>query len=294
MAVHEVLTPDFLLYIGNKAVRVVLIIGGAVLFLRFLRLLVNRLLVLKPPGLTTFYFEEKRARTIHGLLQSITRYAVYFIAGVMVLQEFQVDTTSIIAGAGIIGLAIGVGAQSLIRDFITGFFIILEDQYAVGDYIVSKDMAGTVEEMGFRVTKLRDGNGVLHIIPNGEISRVSNHTRGHMQAVINVPVAYQADLTEVLELLQKACAEIGGTVIEAIEPPKVLGVVDLRPGELIIRIIAKTVPLEQVKVETALRQKIKLLFDEAHILPPPAGQPWTLGSANNDEQHEVRGNDGKI
>lgn len=272
MAVRDIFTPEFLLYFGNKAIRIFLIIGGAAVFLRFLRLFVDRLLILRPQGLTNFYFEEKRARTINGLMKSIIRYTVYFIAGVMVLQEFQVDTTSIVAGAGIIGLAIGVGAQSLIKDFITGFFIILEDQYAVGDYIVSKEMSGTVEEMGFRVTKLRDGNGVLHIIPNGDISRVSNYTRGHMQAVINVPVSYQADINIVLGLLKKACTEIGETVNEVVEPPIVLGVVDFRPGEMIVRIIAKTIPLEQVKVETALRHRIKILFDEAGILPPPLGQ----------------------
>jgi small conductance mechanosensitive channel len=179
-------------------------------------------------------------------------------------------------------LAIGVGAQSLIKDFITGFFIILEDQYAIGDYIVSKEMSGTVEEMGFRVTKLRDANGVLHIIPNGDISRVSNYTRGYMQAVINVPVSYQADIDIVLRLLHEACEDIGLNVKEAIETPVVLGVVDFRPGEVIIRIVAKTVPLEQMKVETALRHKIKTLFDEANILPPPAGQPGAAGGVKSN------------
>ncbi len=262
-------TPDFWLAASGKVLKIVVIIVGTVMTLRFFHLIINQLIITKVGSQT--FIAEKRARTLSTLLHSIIRYAVYFIAIVMILQEFHIDTTSIIAGAGVIGLAIGVGAQSLIKDFITGFFIILEDQFAVGDYIVSGDVSGTVEDIGFRTTKLRDPNGVLHFIPNGAIARVSNYTRGHMQAVINVPVAYEAGIDKVLSLLEEACIAIGQGMPEVIEGPKVLGVVDLRPGEVIVRLIAKTVPLEQFKVETALRHKIKLLFEEAHI-PAPGGQ----------------------
>jgi small conductance mechanosensitive channel len=151
----------------------------------------------------------------------------------------------------------------------------MEDQYAVGDYIASGDMAGTVEDVGFRVTKLRDANGVLHIIPNGAISRISNYTRGHMQAVINVPVAYEADIGRVLALLEKACIEIGQTMPEVLEGPKVLGVVDLQPGQIIVRVVAKTAALQQIGVETAFRHKVRQLFAAAGI-PAPAGQTIKL------------------
>jgi len=257
-------SPDFLLSAGNKVLRIFAIIVGSALTLRFFRLVVSRLFIPKV-GSKAFYFDERRARTLSSLLQSIVRYIIYFITIVLVLQEFRIDTTSIIAGAGILGLAIGVGAQSLIRDFITGFFVILEDQYAVGDYIVSGDMAGTVEEIGFRVTKLRDANGVLHIIPHGVITRVTNYSRGHMQAVVNVPVAYEANLEQVMKLLEQASGEIGETMVEVLEGPKVVGLVEFRSNELIMRVVAKTVPLEQGKVETALRYKIKVLFDAAGI-----------------------------
>ncbi|MDF2875913.1 MAG: ykuT, partial [Sporomusa sp.] len=196
---------------------------------------------------------------------------------VMMLQEFKIDTTSIVAGAGIIGLAVGVGAQSLIKDFITGFFIILEDQYGVGDYVVIGDMTGTVEELGFRVTKLRDGNGILHIVPNGSILKVSNYTRGHMQAVVNVPVPYEADIGEIFTILEAACISVGKSMPEVLAGPNVVGVVDLKLGEVVIRITAKTVPLEQVKVETTLRRLIKEKFTAAKIpIPPP--QAVTTGS----------------
>lgn len=264
---NEFLTPDFWYYTANRFLRIAVIIIGAMVVLRFFGPVVDRFLAVQA-GKKKFYFEEKRARTLGGLLKSIIRYTIYFITVVMILQEFKIDTTSIIAGAGVIGLAIGVGAQSLVKDIITGFFIILEDQYSVGDYIVLGEMAGHVEEIGFRVTSLRDANGVLHIIPNGAITKVSNYTRGNMLAVINIPVSYQAEVGKVLKLLEDVCNDVAD-MPEIVERPKVIGIVDFRSTEVVARIIAKTLPLEQVKVETAIRRKVKESFDAADI-PPPA------------------------
>jgi small-conductance mechanosensitive channel len=260
-------TPEFLLTAGNKIVRLVAILLGSMFILRLFSIMVNKVFI-PNVGISAFQFDEKRARTLGGLLQSVIRYIIYFITIILILQEFQIDTTSLIAGAGIIGLALGVGSQNLIRDFITGFFIVLENQFAVGDYILSGDMAGTVEDIGLRVTKLRDGNGILHIIPHGAISRVSNYTRGHMQAVVNVPVSYDADLDKVLLLLEQACISVGKDMEEVLERPKVLGVVDLGSQSIMVRIVAKTVPLQQGKVENALRYAVKGLFSEAHIPHP--------------------------
>lgn len=261
------LTPEFLLFTGNRIIRIMGILLGAMLTLKLFTMIVNQVFIPNIVG-KAFKFDEKRARTLGGLVQSIVRYMIYFITIVMILQEFKIDTTSLVAGAGIVGLALGVGAQSLIKDFITGFFILLENQFAVGDYIVSGDMSGTVEDIGLRVTKLRDGNGVLHIIPHGAIIRVSNYTRGHMQATVNVPIAYGEDIGTVLSLLEEACSLVGKNMVQVLEGPKVVGVVDWRSQELIVRLVAKTVPLEQVAVETALRHQIKLLFDKANITPP--------------------------
>ncbi len=263
---------DLLLIVGYKGLRIAAIVIVAALLARFSGLVVDRLF--HPRDGSQKFIEEKRARTLSALLKTILSYTVYFLAAILVLQEFSIDTTSIIAGAGIIGLALGVGAQGLVKDFITGFFIILEDQYAVGDYIVSEAMAGTVEELTFRVTKLRDASGVLHIIPNSAIARVSNYTRGHMQAVINIPVAYEADIDKVIALLGEAARDIA-RLPEVQEGPKVIGVVDFRPGEVIVRVIAKTIPLEQVKVETAFRHRAKILFEQAKI--PVPGLPLQLG-----------------
>lgn len=265
----QLVSPEYLLFIGTKLIRLAAIIVITVLACRFFGAVVERFFEAQA-ATKKFYMEEKRARTLSTLLKSIGRYTMYFIGILMTLQEFKIDTTSILAGAGIIGLAVGVGAQGLVKDLLSGFFIIFEDQYAVGDYISSETMAGTVEEMGFRITKLRDGNGVLHIIPNGSINRISNYTRGFMQAVINVPVSYEADIAKVIKLLEQVAKEIGETMPEVLEGPKVLGVVDLGPSELIVRVVAKTVPLEQLKVETNFRQMVKVLFDAANIPIPTA------------------------
>lgn len=266
----ELITADYWLFFANKILRLMVISLIALAACRFSGAVIERFFQAQS-GSKKFYLEEKRARTLSSVLKMILRYTVYFIAAVMILQEFRIDTTSILTGAGIIGLAVGVGAQSLVKDIITGFFVILEDQYSVGDYIVSGDMAGTVEDISFRITKLRDANGVQHIIPNGSITRLSNYSRGHMQAVINIPVSYQADIGKVLVLLEEACRNIGKELPEVLDGPKVVGVVDLRPGEVIIRVVAKTAPLEQQKVETAFRHKVKLLFDAAQIPAPNAG-----------------------
>lgn len=271
---------DILLVVGYKAARLLAILFAAWLICKFGGAVVDRVFGYSPDARR--FLEEKRARTLSALLKTIIRYTVYFLTVVLVLQEFSINTTSIIAGAGIIGLAVGVGAQGLVKDFITGFFIILEDQYAVGDYIVSGEMAGTVEEITFRVTKLRDASGVLHIIPNSGISRVSNYTRGYMQAVINVPVPYEADIGIVLSLLEEAARDIA-SMPQVVESPKVLGVVDLKPGEVVVRVVAKTVPLEQGQVETAYRQRVKVLFETAKV---PAPAPVRLSRGREEERHD--------
>ncbi|MDU4961287.1 MAG: mechanosensitive ion channel family protein [Sporomusaceae bacterium] len=278
----ELLSPGYLMFIANKSLRLCLIIIGSGLVRRFFHVVIDRIFLPKPGG-RHLYLEERRARTLSSLLKSIVQYVIYFVTLVMLLQEFQIDTTSIIAGAGVIGLAIGFGAQTLVRDVITGFFIILEDQYSVGDYVASGDMAGTVEDVGFRITKLRGSNGVLHIIPNGSISKVTNYTRGHMQAIVNIPVAYNADMEQVRSLLNEACQSVKD-LPQIIETPKLIGIVDFQPGELVMRIVVKTLPLEQGGVEAAVRQKVRELFAAAAVPLPPAAQGIKNTTARGGQQ----------
>lgn len=264
----DLLNPALVALLFRGAVRIGAIVVGAAVVLRFTLLFIDRVFM-PHPGSKKLYFEEKRAKTLGVLTKSLARYTIYFIAGVMVLQEFRIDTTSLLAGAGIVGLALGVGAQNLVRDVIAGFFIIFEDQYAVGEYVALDELTGTVEEVGFRVTKLRDFYGVLHIIPNGTIRKVGNYTRGYMQAVVNVPLPYEADLDLVLPLMEQVCQEAYEKLDVLLERPQVVGVVDLKPGVVVVRLTAKTAPLEHWGVETFLRRRVKEKLAQAKIPAPP-------------------------
>ena len=271
------LTPEFWLQIAGILTRVaVILIGGGIGF-RIFRILIRRFFFGRAAN--HFTFEEKRAKTLSGLLESICRYALYFVATVMVLQEFHIDTTSIIASAGVIGLAIGVGAQSIVKDFMAGFFIIMEDQYSTGEYIVSGTNEGTVEEIGFRVTKLRDANGVLHVLPNGGITRVSNFNRGSIQTSVNIPVSYHADVKIIIATLQESCDRFKQEHPELIDGPNILGIVEFQAGYMVIRIQMKCVPLTQAKMEAALRYSIRTDF-QARELP----QAWTAPDSAQSKQ----------
>ena len=259
-----ILAHTYLTSIAGSALKIAAILIATIVILRLAGAVIDRLFLSGREG-KTYYFDEKRTKTLIALLKSILRYVVYFIAGIMILKEFNIDTTSILAGAGIVGLAVGVGAQSMVRDLITGFFIVFEDQFSVGDYITTAELSGIVEEIGLRVIKLRDLNGVLHIVPNGSISRVTNFTRGTMQAVIDIPVAYGADKEKAWQAVEEAAGEIRRETCEIIEGPKVVGYVNFSPYGAILRVVATVKPLEQIKVEAALRHRIIQKFAAAGI-----------------------------
>ncbi len=155
---------------GVKAIRILLIIAGLILVGKIGNRLINGLL---REGRIPGTWNERRIKTLRDVGQSMLRYALYFVGAIMILSELNVDARSILAGAGIVGLAAGIGAQNLMRDVVTGFFILFEDQFAVGDYVNIAGITGTVEDMGLRVTKIREANGDLHIISNGEIRQVA-------------------------------------------------------------------------------------------------------------------------
>lgn len=253
------LSHEFLAAVAASAVKISAILVATIIVLRLAGAVIDRLFLPGQEG-RKYYFEEKRAKTLIALLKSILKYTVYFIAGIMILKEFNIDTTSILAGAGIVGLAVGVGAQSMVKDIITGFFIIFEDQFSVGDYITTAELSGVVQEIGLRVIKLRDLNGVLHIIPNGSIVKVTNYTRGTMQATVNIPVAYEADKEKAWQAVEEAIEEVKRDMPEIIDGPQIVGFTDFSPRGAVLRIIAKVIPLEQVKVETALRHQILQKF----------------------------------
>lgn len=198
-----------------------------------------------------------KAQTLTPLLKQIWRYLVLFLAALLILDQFNIKLTPILATAGVAGVAIGFGAQRLVRDLITGFFLLLEDQYSVGNYITVGKFSGVVEELGLRVTRLRDFNGDLHIIPNGNIDNVTNHSRGKSRAWVDVGIPYEEDLDRVIAIMEELMAELAKELPGIREGPKVLGVVELNQSQVIIRIQALTEPLQHWCAEREIRRAVK-------------------------------------
>ena len=250
-------------------------IGKIIIILVIIKLLsylTNRVInrFLKSRSEFNFFSNNKRANTIGSILKNIIRYVLYFIGIIMILDIFNINTTSIIATAGIGGLAIGFGAQSLVKDVITGFFILVEDQYAVGDFVKISSFEGTVEEMGLRVTKLRDFSGDLHIIPNGLVQAVTNKTRGDMRALVKIPIAFEENIDRAIEVLSKACEEIKNSNEDILDGPNIIGVSDMDDVGMTITIVARTKPMSQWFVERAIRKKaIETLKKENIEIPYP-------------------------
>lgn len=211
---------------------------------------------------------QRKENTLATVFKNIIKYVIYFIGFVMILDMFGVNTNSILATAGIGGLAIGFAAQSLVKDLITGFFILLEDQFSVGDYIQIDEYDGIVEELGVRVTKVRAFSGELHIIPNSNIAVVTNKTRGAMRALVTISVDYGEDIDRVIEVLDRVCKENREGNKNIVEGPTVLGVNDLGDYGVDINIVAKTKPMEQWNVERQLRKTIKEALDRENIEIP--------------------------
>lgn len=254
------------LNIFGKISKIILILA----IVKLVSYLTNRLIdrILKSRSELNFFANNKRASTIGSILKNIFKYTLYFIGIIMILDVFNINTTSIIATAGIGGLAIGFGAQSLVKDVITGFFILIEDQYAVGDFVIINSYQGTVEEMSLRVTKLRDFSGDLHIIPNGIIQVVTNKTRGAMRALVRVLVTYDEDIDRVMKILEKVIMEVKATNEEILEGPNILGITDLGESYVTITIVARTKPMSQWSVEREIRKKVKEAFQRENIKVP--------------------------
>lgn len=212
--------------------------------------------------------KEAKLKTLESIAKSVLRYTIYFVAALSILGIFEAPTASLVASAGIFGLAVGFGAQNLVRDVITGFFILFEDQYSIGDYIVVSGVDGIVDSIGLRITRLKDFSGVIHTIPNGKIDMVSNHSRSIRRALVNVSVAYEENISHVISVLEELCLEMAETIEGIVEGPTVLGVADLGDSEVVIRILARTQNMMQWGIEREIRKQIKLRFDDLGIEIP--------------------------
>ena len=214
---------------------------------------------------------EQRVQTLSRFLSQIAIGIIWIVAAFMILSEIGVNITPLLAAAGVIGIAIGFGAQSLIRDVLNGFFIILEDQYAEGDWISVGGVSGEVESMGLRRTILRDLDGVCHTIPNGDIKIASNWTKDWGRVNLNIPVAYGEDLDHAIEVLNRVCQEMAGEEYwhsRLLSTPKVLRVDNLGDSGIEIKVLGETKVSMQWEVMSELRKRIKKAFDEEGIEIP--------------------------
>jgi len=238
---------------------------------RVIRLIAARILKAVDDGDDSHLsFREKRGQTVAQLLRSIGRISIVLIAGMLSLDVFF-DIGPLLAGAGILGLAISFGAQSLVKDVISGFFILVENQFAVGDVIEAGGKSGGVERMTLRVVMLRDLRGVLHIIPNGQIGTVSNLTRGWARAVVEVGVAYDVDVDRALGVFKDEAASFGRDPQWAHRldgAPEVLGVESLADSAVVIRTILRTRPGEQWGAAREFRRRLKSRLDREGIEIP--------------------------
>lgn len=222
-----------------------------------------------------------RAHTLRSLTKSIFSYVLIFILAVVVLGTFGIDIAGLIAAAGIVGLAIGFGAQGLVSDVVTGFFILLEKQLDVGDYVTAAGMGGIVEETGLRTTHIRGFDGTLHFVPNREISTISNHTRGNMRALVDIGISYDDDIDKAIEVLQEACDRVAETNENIVDGPNVVGVQELGASDVVIRVIAQAKTNMQWAVERELRKAMKQALDENGIEIPFPHQVYINKTENN-------------
>lgn len=262
----EYLSADKIGKVLVKATKIILIIILARIVIRITNALIDKFIDNRDK--VKLKLDESRINTAKGILKSITRYTIYFIALGPILEQMDIDIKSIIAAAGIGGLAIGFGAQNLVKDIITGFFILFEDQFSVGDYIEIDGKNGIVEEMALRITKIRDFSGDLHIIPNGSITKVTNRCRGNMRAKVDMSIAYEENIERAIEVLNKTSESISKENNDIIEGPIVLGVTNFGASDVIITIIAKVKPMSQWEVERIMRKRFKEVFDEEGIEIP--------------------------
>jgi small-conductance mechanosensitive channel len=260
---------------GEMALRSVLRVLGiwllAWLAFRVIRLTAQRIEESVDDGddsVTTL--REKRGRTIAQLLRSVGRVAIVTIAVLLTFNVF-INIAPILAGAGILGLAISFGAQSLVRDIISGFFILLENQFAVGDVIEAAGKSGVVERMTMRVVVLRDLEGTMHVIPNGQITVVSNKTRGWARAVVDVAIPYTEDVDRIINVVRDEAAQFSTDPVWGLQldgPVEVLGIEELRDNSVVIRSLLKTQPGSQWNVGREFRRRIKIRFDREAIETP--------------------------
>lgn len=252
---------------GPLLIRVISMFLAASVVVEIVRVLVARLLLAEASAAED---TQRRRITFVGLIQSIFKYIIYFCVCMMVLEDFGIDPAPILAGAGIVGLTVGLGAQKIVQDLLNGLFLLFEDQILQGDYIKIGETEGVVEQMSLRLTRVRDRFGRLHILRNGEVQNVINYSRGWTLTVVEMRVAYKDDLAKALgvigEVIARLPALMPGQVLDA---PEVKGIETIGESNLSVRIEAKVAPGSHYDVKRTLNRLLVDGFNANHLIPHP-------------------------
>ena len=265
----------------DRAPKLLVILVLAFILVRLLGLITRKIVALSEKTPAHGAVRSQQVRTVIGVVRSVGVFLIVFVAGMTLLKDvFLINIEPLLASAGIAGLAIGFGAQTLVKDVINGFFILIEDQFEVGDTIRAAGVTGAVEEITMRRTTLRDSDGTLHIVPNGSIQIVSNMTRDWSQVTLHVAADYSENSDRVVEVLQEVAKEFYNDPAfkdDLVAEPQVPGIERVRGNEVDYLMLVKVRPGKQYNVARELRRRIKVCFEKNNI---KAGAPaqvvhWT-------------------
>lgn len=263
---------DLWLSIGTAILKIILIIVLSIVIVRISKKVINRLFTSpKTNRAAPIRISERRENTLKKLTANVIAYVVYFIAFIMILDNvLGFNIGALLAGAGVAGLAIGFGAQNLVRDIISGFFIIFEDQFSVGDYVLVSGVEGTVEEIGLRTTKILSWTGEMNIFPNGDITHVTNYSVTNGLSVVDINIPYESDLQAAENIIEDIAAGLPDKYEEFISAPMVHGVQSLELSHVVIRVVAETQPSLQWFGERIIRKEMKEgLYHHGIEIPSP-------------------------
>ncbi|MDR7239119.1 mechanosensitive ion channel family protein [Neobacillus drentensis] len=257
---------DTWLNLGVDLLKIIAILVITNILIRIGKLMIHN--IFKIRNLSPLNTSDRREETLSKLLDSVLTYVVYFIAFMMILSVLGIDVKALIAGAGVVGLAVGFGAQSLVKDVISGFFIIFEDQFSVGDHVRIGQYEGNVETIGLRTTKIKSWTGEQHILPNGSIIEVTNFSINNSIAVVDIAIAYGEDIARAETVIEETIKFMPAQYEELVKAPELLGIQTMGATEVVLRVVAETLPMKQAAVSRNIRRDIKLQLDENGIKAP--------------------------
>lgn len=252
--------------VGETVLKMIVVLLVASLVIKFGKKAIGKIFAVRAKA--PLRFSERREATLLRLMVNTLTYLVWFIAIVTILSIIGINVQGLLAGAGIVGLAVGFGAQSLVKDVISGFFIIFEDQFSVGDTVQIGKYEGVVEEIGLRTTKIKNWTGELYIIPNGNISEVTNLSIYNSVAVVDVRIPYEEDIDKAEAAIQEILVSFAGEHEEVVSEPELLGVQQLGTTDVTLRVVAETLPMAHWYIARVLKKEIKKALDENRIHAP--------------------------